>query len=308
MGYKLAGFDVVAANDIDPKMKKLYVANLQPPHYFICPIRELLDYRMPFAEGELDVLDGSPPCTTFSVAGRREADWGKARKFKEGNCVQVLDDLFFDYLKLVEKIRPRVFIAENVRGMLVGKARGYIKQIVERAHEAGYNTQVFSLNAKFMNVPQSRTRLFFVGARRDLNYDPLRLKFEHPIITVSEALNEIEVRQASVGQSARMHRIWFETLPGDSFVTANRRLFDSNSLFNMVKVDPLQPAPTVTPRHCLYHWHVPRYLTVDELKRLSSFPDDYRGGATNVVYACGMSVPPRMMECISREVHSQWFA
>jgi len=115
LGYKLAGCDVIAANDIDPEMAYHYKLNLNPQHYFLCPVKDLVKKQLPSELHHLDILDGSPPCSNFSVSGNREKDWGKKKHFREGQAVQVLDDLFFDYLNLVEKLKPKVAIAENVR-------------------------------------------------------------------------------------------------------------------------------------------------------------------------------------------------
>jgi DNA (cytosine-5)-methyltransferase 1 len=100
MGYKRAGYDVIAANDIDPEMAWHYKLNINPKHYFLCPIGELLDKELPEELYNLDILDGSPPCSTFSMAGSREKAWGKEKHFREGQAKQVLDDLFFKIISI----------------------------------------------------------------------------------------------------------------------------------------------------------------------------------------------------------------
>jgi DNA (cytosine-5)-methyltransferase 1 len=94
------------------------------------------------------------------AVGRKS--WGKNKKFREGQATQVLSDLFFDYLNLVDRLRPRVAIAENVKGMLFGNAKGYTKLVVARFKEIGYRVQLFLLNAADCGVPQRRERVFFV--------------------------------------------------------------------------------------------------------------------------------------------------
>ena len=143
MGYKRAGCEVIAANDIDPEMAWHYKLNIKPKHYFLCPINELLTKELPPELFELDILDGSPPCSTFSMAGSREKAWGKEKHFREGQAKQVLSDLFFDYLDLVGRLRPKVAIAENVKGMLIGNAKGYTKMVMARFKELGYRPQLF---------------------------------------------------------------------------------------------------------------------------------------------------------------------
>ena len=97
---------MIGANDIDPEMAYHYKLNHDPKYYFLCPIKDLLTQDLPDELYDLDICDGSPPCSSFSVAGNRDKDWGKKKKFREGQSSQVLDDLFFDYLDLIEKLKP----------------------------------------------------------------------------------------------------------------------------------------------------------------------------------------------------------
>ena len=84
MGYKRAGCNVIAANDIDPEMAWHYKKNINPKHYFLCPIKDLIGCDLPSELFGIDILDGSPPCSTFSMAGSREKAWGKKKHFREG--------------------------------------------------------------------------------------------------------------------------------------------------------------------------------------------------------------------------------
>ena len=101
MGYKLAGFDVIGCNEIDPKMMEVYKKNHNPKYSFLESI-ETFKKRDDLPKGlyNLDILDGSPPCSSFSMTGNREKDWGKKKKFREGQAEQVLDNLFFDFIDL----------------------------------------------------------------------------------------------------------------------------------------------------------------------------------------------------------------
>jgi DNA (cytosine-5)-methyltransferase 1 len=116
--------------------------------------------------GELDVLDGSPPCTSFSTAGLRAKTWGKKRV--HAGVEQRIDDLFFDYARLLEEIRPRTFIAENVAGLYRGAAIGYFKAILRVFRQCGYVVHVKLLDADLLGVPQHRERVIFVGVRSDV--------------------------------------------------------------------------------------------------------------------------------------------
>lgn len=94
MGYKLAGFDVIGCNEIDPRMNNIYVANHNPKINLLMDIREMVSMAkvndLPKELYQLDVLDGSPPCSSFSLAGERQKGWGKEKKFREGQTSQIM--------------------------------------------------------------------------------------------------------------------------------------------------------------------------------------------------------------------------
>ena len=94
MGYKLAGFDVLGCNEIDPKMIEAYKANHNPKYAYLEPIQTFkLRTDLPDELYNLDILDGSPPCSSFSMAGNREKDWGKDKVFREGQAEQIVSVL-----------------------------------------------------------------------------------------------------------------------------------------------------------------------------------------------------------------------
>jgi DNA (cytosine-5)-methyltransferase 1 len=101
-------------------MAHIYIKNHNPKHIFVEGIQSLKNRNdLPKELFELDILDGSPPCSSFSMAGRREKDWGKVKKFKEGQTPQILDTLFYDFIDLAKKLQPKIVIAENVTGILI---------------------------------------------------------------------------------------------------------------------------------------------------------------------------------------------
>ena len=186
-GYKLAGYDVIAANDIDPQMKAVYLANHNPKHFFLCPIKDLLTMDLPDELYNLDILDGSPPCSLFSRAStKRENFWGKEKAFREGQAVQVLDELFFDFIALADKLKPKIVIAENVEGIIESNARKYVIRINKELQKIGYKVDCYSRNSKKMGIPQSRQRVFFVAYRVELNFPKPNLEFDFPQITLGE--------------------------------------------------------------------------------------------------------------------------
>src|SRR5690606_22303593 len=169
MGYKLAGFDVIGANDIDPKMADVYKINHDPKYYFLESITTFAKRNdLPAELYDLDILDGSPPCSSFSMMGNREKGWGKEKKFREGQAKQVLDTLFFDFIDLAKELQPKVVVAENVKGLLLGNAKDYVRRIYKELDKAGYYCQHWLLDASKMGVPQRSERVFFICLRKDL--------------------------------------------------------------------------------------------------------------------------------------------
>ena len=308
LGYKLAGCDVMAANDIDPEMAYHYKLNLNPKHYFLCPIKDLLRKQLPEELYELDILDGSPPCSTFSVAGSREKAWGKDKHFREGQAKQVLDDLFFDWLDLVEHLKPKVAIAENVKGMLHGNAKGYCKLIMERFKAIGYNAQLFLVNAADCGVPQKRERVFFIALRNDIDKPRLVLTPEHRWISAGEAT--CDCMNFSESELSPIHfKLWHNINEGESLSNYYERIGQKARSFSERKVNSKTPSCVLTSNsHHFLHWKYPRYLNYQEWKRLGSFPDDYQAKTDKIgKYMIGMSVPPKMMQKVAEAVISQWF-
>jgi len=293
MGYKRAGCTIVAANDIDPEMAWHYKRNLHPPLYYLCPIRDLLTAKLEPELFSLDILDGSPPCSTFSMAGSREDGWGKDKHFREGQAKQVLSDLFFDYLDLVAHLRPKVAIAENVKGMLLGNAKGYTKMVMARFRELGYKPQLFLLNAADCGVPQRRERVFFCAVREDLDVPPLKLAPVHRWISAGEALHDVRA----------------DLVKWEMVTASNQR----HTLAGRLKPWPMtEPSPTLTSgsaKELINSALQFGDFTFSDYKRLGSFPDDYSARTDKIgKYMIGMSVPPKMMEVVARAVCEQWLA
>jgi DNA (cytosine-5)-methyltransferase 1 len=312
MGYKLAGCDVIGANDIDPEMAYHYRLNHNPKYYFLCPIKDLLKKQLPDELFNLDILDGSPPCSTFSMAGSREKAWGKKKHFREGQTKQVLDDLFFDYLDLVEYLKPKVAIAENVKGMIQGNAKGYVKMVMDRFKEIGYRPQLFLVNAADCGVPQKRERVFFIALRNDIDKPKLILNPNHKWISAGEATSDLqvltddEIRETK--PSKRDFNWWHLTKKGDAFSTAIRESENRTSCFNTYRINndtPSNTLPSLSDQ--MTHWSQCRKLTFREYKRLGSFPDDYQAKTDKIgKYMIGMSVPPKMAYEVAKAVIEQW--
>lgn len=308
MGYKLAGYDVLGCLDVDRDVFDVYVYNHHPRLAYNEDIRTFRTRTdLPPELFELDILDGSPPCSSFSVSGNRHKDWGKKKKFREGQAKQRLDDLFFEFIELGKRLRPKVIIAENVKGMLVGAAKGFVPEIVREFENAGYAVQLFLLNAASMGVPQRRERVFFLCRRLDLDLPQITMQFDDPPITYREIMTPGPARRLS---DAMIRKWWNNRVSSDrDFSDITKRLGDQTKLFNRVFVDFDKPLNTLVSAEGAWHVRrdIPEEISIPEMILGASFPFDYKFRGLSPKYLTGMSVPPVMMARVAMEVKRQWF-
>jgi DNA (cytosine-5)-methyltransferase 1 len=309
MGYKRAGFDVIGNCEIDKKINDMYVKNNHPRYNFCMDLRsfnEIPDKDLPEELFNLDILDGSPPCSTFSSVGKREKGWGKEKVFREGQAKQTLDDLFFIFLETVRKLKPKIVIAENVTGLLAGNARGYVNEIIKGFHEAGYHVQIFKLNAARMNCPQARQRVFFIASRLN-GIDKLVLDFKEPEITFGEVKSE---HGKPVSEDSVLAILLKKARRGDKDLrdVANRHYQQKNNYFSAKFIYDEKVALTVTSSGEFIRFEDKTLFSDEDFITCQTFPQDYDFCGNNVQYVCGMSVPPNMMANIATEVYKQWLA
>lgn len=317
MGYKLAGFDVIGCNEIDPKMMEAYRANHNPKYSYLEPIQTFKDRDdLPAELYDLDILDGSPPCSSFSMAGNRDKDWGKEKKFREGQAEQVLDTLFFDFIELAEKLKPKVVVAENVKGLLLGDARDYLWRIMEAFGKAGYCVGYKLLNAAKMGVPQRRERVFFYAIRKDLyqgefadlfQTEPaLDLEFDEAEIPFSsfKTMDSTDC-QENITKSGRKY--WPKTKEGNSFSRVAEEEKGKPSHFNWIRVDRNKALPTLaTEGGKIWHPSIMRPLNNVEFSFGGTYPLDYDFRGNKPSYLIGMSVPPVMTAQVAIRIYEQW--
>lgn len=306
MGYKRAGFRVIGNVEIDPKINAMYVKNHHPKYNFNMDLRKFNEKDdLPEELYHLDILDGSPPCTTFSMAGKREEGWGKKKKFREGQTAQTLDDLFFTFLDTVEKLQPKIVIAENVTGLLQGKAKGYVNLVIKRYRELGYDVQIFSLNAARMDVPQARHRVFFIANR--MGYPKLKLDFHYDAIPFGEVRTEHgkDVNEDSVmAQLAKKARNGDRSLEDAYYRMTGKR----GQYFTIGIVSDDAVVPTITSGGGVWRLYDKKPFADEDYRNTQSFPQDYDFCCNEPQYVCGMSVPPNMMANIATEVYDQWLS
>lgn len=318
MGYKLAGFDVLGCNEIDPKMMEVYIENHKPKYSYLEGIQTFKNRKdLPKELYNLDILDGSPPCSSFSIAGNRDEDWGKEKKFREGQSEQVLDTLFFDFIDLAKELQPKVVVAENVKGLLMGNAIEYVRKIYSDLDEAGYYCQHWLLDASTMGVPQKRERVFFIALRKDLAKPFLEWKdmfTEMPKLNLEFKETKIKFKEFIDGNgrdlSENMKIVWEQRKEGDAAMDAaymrehNKVKYFSQGFLYKDKV-----CKTITSHEdSLVLFDYPKYTSKDEVCKIGTFPLDYNFLKNKPHYIIGMSVPPLMTGKIAEQIYKQWLS
>lgn len=307
MGYKLAGYHVIGNVEIDRDMNIIYNINHKPIYSYNKDIREFIsipDDELPQELFNLDVLDGSPPCSVFSMAGERENGWNKEKQFREGQKLQRLDDLFFAFIKAAGKLKPRVVIAENVKGLITGNAKGYVNEIIKAFRAAGYVPQIFLLNSSRMGVPQARERVFFIAMRQDQKFPKLVLDFSEKVIPFGDVRTRTGV---PISEDTDAWRLLQKRRPEDTCMAdINERLYGKNSGFTIPIVNDNRVAPTLTSGSTFYRGHDATKFSDGDFVNIQTFPQDYNFLNQSPQYVCGMSVPPVMMAQIARQVYIQW--
>lgn len=288
----------------------LYKANHHPRYPFLEPIQMFKD-RTAFPDElyNLDILDGSPPCSAFSIVGSREEAWGVEKKFREGQATQILDTLFFDFIELARKLQPKVVVAENVKGLLQGEAIKYVQRIYSEFDAAGYYCQHWLLDGQDMGVPQRRERVFFVSLRKDLmEYVPtsftlfdtvpyLNLSFNEPRITCEDAQIELGDPITTPCYSEEYDRLK-AGLP---------KKYLQCALISKTDVHPTLIAGYRAKASPMPDWDK-KWLSTSDICKISSFPQDYDFGTQKPEYICGMSVPPIMIAQIATQIYEQWLS
>lgn len=304
MGYKLAGFNHLGGVEIDPKISEVYKANHSPKHLYEMDIRDFnkID-ELPNELYNLDILDGSPPCSTFSMAGSREKAWGKEKKFSEGQSLQTLDDLVYIYCDTIIKLKPKVFILENVKGIIQGNAKVYSKNIVSKMEKNGYTVQVFCLNAASMGVPQKRERVFFIGHKKEFDLPKLKLEFNEPAIPFGECRDSIGCNKISNERKMLLSK----AIKSDTNISnINERLFNKVSGFNAGIAHDDQVKGTITSTELDYRYFDKMQLSKYDYSVCGTYPIDYNFKSVEPKYLIGMSVPPVMTAQIANQIKIQW--
>ncbi len=309
-GYRMAGGKVLAINEFVEEARKTYRVNWPDTYIFPDDVRQLTGEailkQLVLKPGELDILDGSPPCSAFSTAGKRDKNWGKAKKYSDTSQENV-EDLFFEYIRILREVKPKVFVAENVAGLSIGTAKGYLNQILSKLKKSGYHVECRQLDARFLGVPQTRTRLIFVGVRNDLLLPSMVGKL-HPkpfdyVVPLKAAIDDVKLSDSDKAftdiSKLATYKLLKTLKPGEQH----------HKRFNLIKAHPNRPSGCITASSgargtaAVHHWDN-RMFSVAEVKRIMSIPDDYilTGNDTKKIERLGRMVPPLMMKAVAENI------
>ncbi len=293
-GHKMGGINIVYANEFIKPARECYKLNHPKALVDGRDIREVdprkIMKKLGIKRGDLDLLDGSPPCKSFSTAGAGSKNWGESHLYSDG-VSQRTDDLFDEFVRMVDQFHPKVFVAENVPGLVHGKAKSYFVEIFKKLQNCGYAVSARVLDASQLGVAQARNRLIIVGVRNDLvkkGFIP-----SHPTalptrtLTVRDLLPhiaKIKGKQQSILTYIPAD-VPSPTITASDGLTSETAAFSCGGFVETVKGER-------------------RKYKIAELKKISAFPDDYEltGKFEQRFERIGRAVPPLMMYHVTRHL------
>ncbi|MES2339232.1 MAG: DNA (cytosine-5-)-methyltransferase [Pseudomonadota bacterium] len=258
LGFRWAGYRHVFASEFVAAARASHAANFPGVNLDGRDVREVMPADVlkgsGLKVGELDVLEGSPPCQAFSTAGKRHRGWGKD-KDHGGGAKGNSEDLFFEFIRLLRGLRPRAFVAENVAGLVKGVAKGYFLNILSELRASGYAVECRILDAQWLGVPQARQRTIFIGVRGDLKRAPA---FPSPLpyrYSIRDALPWIDGVEHGIGGHPNYSRGKFDvdadpsctitTGDANKFVVRGPKMRFKTGWQDGKDVDLDEPSPTL---------------------------------------------------------------
>lgn len=280
LGYHMAGYRELLAVEWEQNAADTFRMNFpHVPLYHGDIAKMSVDECLRLAgvkPGELTVFDGSPPCQGFSTSGKR--DVGDQR-----------NQLFREYCRLLEGLRPRAFVMENVSGMVKGDFKVIFAEILRTLKRCGYRVKARLLNAMWYGVPQSRERMIFIGVREDIGHEPSHPAGWSEPVSMLSGLSGLSMVREGFGPT-KLDRVRNEEF-------ANKWRSAHLPCCTIVKSRP----PILG-----FDRGSQREMAPNECQRIGSFPDAFRfiGGASKAVERIGNSVPPLLMRSVAAHVRA----
>jgi DNA (cytosine-5)-methyltransferase 1 len=325
LGLERAGFEVVFATDSNTLCAESHKANFDHGNFLLAPVEAVTEEHLSAVASEpVDLLAGGPPCPPYSKS-----------RFYRKDKPRALDDPVGDatlngYLRVLDYVRPRVFLLENVPGMRYKVHAEALHYLEERASALGYVTNWAVLNAADYGVPQIRERFFMIGSQAGLVAmpepthskepgDTLLTAAMRPWRTAGEVLADLDTDENAddTGHFAggQFHDLLTEIPPGDNYLYFTAKRGHPNPVWEwrsrywsfLLKLSPEMPSWTIQARRSNnmgpFHWRN-RILRIDEVKRLQTFPDDWflAGRIEDQWRQVGNAVPPVLAEALGRAI------
>lgn len=316
-GFMDAGFDPVFSVEMWKPAVETHIKNYPNVELRSVDIRTITNEELGKYAGHVDVIVGGPPCQGFSTIGKRLVKDPR-------------NELVFEFIRFVDVIRPKVFLMENVKGLLSSDG-GRTKEAIENEYRAiGYSVLSKVLCAADYGVPQLRNRVFFLGVRNDLLIEPSFPAVTHTkdnYATVGDAINDLLGKENEVPNHVPMKHnrivegrisciregegIPTEGLPED-VARGSRSDYRDNTIKNFSHVykrlSRFRPATTMVPGHNAFPLHpvANRSLTVREAARIQTFPDDviFYGTRQDQCIQVGNAVPVKLAKILAGHIQT----
>lgn len=309
LGFELAGFNIVVANEFDKSIWATYEANHPDTHLIRGDIRNITAENIKDIIGytQIDGVIGGPPCQSWSAAGAQKG------------IADERGQLFFDYIRILKDFQPLFFVAENVNGMLAKRHNEAVTNILQMFDAAGYDVQIYHANASDYEVPQERKRVFYIGFKKSLN---ILYRFPSPApnkITLKEAIGDLEdtaipaLKGNKHNPAAINNNEYFTGSFSPIFMSRNRvkgwdeQGYTVQASGRQCQLHPSAPKmQKVEKNKCEFvTGYDYRRLTVRECARLQTFPDDFKFYYDNVdtgYKMIGNAVPVRLALAVASSI------
>ncbi len=301
MGYKLAGFKELLAVEWDNNAVEIFKLNFPDVpiyHGDICKLSSQECMKLTgIKPGELDILDGSPPCQGFSTVGKR--------RFTDPR-----NSLFCEFARLLKELQPKVFVFENVSGMIKGYMKQAYLEIIKNLRDCGYNCKGQLLNTMYYNVPQSRERVIIIGTRDDMKIEPSHPKPQSKQIILKDCIMDLRGNKSDdrllpiiVSRIARYQPDKWSTdskiykrFKGNTAGKIGLRWAGWDRICGTLIKSEISLTGIVHPDR-------ERYISLNEGKRIATFPDNFKfTDRKNGLMRIGNSVPPLFMKAIAEHI------
>lgn len=302
LGAKMAGFNHLGGVEIQEKIANIYKKNLNPKYLFVQDIRDFIKEaelgNIPDELYNLDILEGSPPCTTFSFCGDMQESFGKEKKFAEGMKKQTLDDLVFEYCNLALMLKPKVVFFENVAGFKSWYSLQHYRKVVELLSES-YFINEYLINAKHMGLPQSRTRFFIIATRKDFENRFISLNYNENLVPFCKILDKSDKKICNALKNEKNLSTYKQSLKNNKKAPFAR----NDDCF--VKYN--KPIPCLTNHDDSWVIKSLRRPNEKERKLASSFPMDFDfKSKSSMIFGTGMCVAPLVAANMFHQIKLQF--